>query len=40
MSWDVTTGKKCPKCGSAIVRKGKVTKCSNSECDYKENNEE
>lgn len=40
MSWDITTGKKCPKCGSAIIRKGKVTKCSNSECDYKENNEE
>ena len=39
MSWDVTTGKKCPKCNSPIVKKGKIVKCSNSECDFRENNE-
>ncbi len=39
MSWDVTTGKKCPKCNSPIVKKGKIVKCSNSECDFRENDE-
>ena len=38
MSWDVTTGKKCPKCQNPLVIKGKTIKCSNNECDYKENN--
>lgn len=36
MSWDITTGKKCPKCESHIIQKGKITKCSNTACDYKE----
>ena len=36
MSWDIPTGKKCPKCQSALVIKGKQIKCSNSECDYTE----
>ncbi len=35
MSWDVTTGEKCPKCNSPIIVKGKMVKCSNHECDYK-----
>lgn len=35
MSWDITTGDKCPKCKSPIIQKGKVIKCSNKECDYK-----
>lgn len=35
MSWDVTTGKKCPKCGSPLIIKGKGIKCSSHECDYK-----
>ena len=37
LSWDIPTGKKCPKCGSALVKtaRGNV-KCSNKECDYKE----
>ncbi len=39
MSWDVPTGKKCPKCESALVMKGKIIKCSSSSCDYKETNE-
>ncbi len=38
MSWDITTGKKCPKCGNPIIQKGKTTKCSNNDCDYKEEN--
>lgn len=36
MSWDIPTGKKCPKCQSALVIKGKQIKCSNGECDYTE----
>ncbi len=37
MSWDVPTGKKCPKCSGALVttRKGAV-RCSNKECDFVE----
>ena len=35
MSWDITTGEKCPKCQSPIITKGKITKCSNNECDFK-----
>lgn len=38
MSWDITTGEKCPKCNSPIVMKGKKIKCSNNECDYIEQN--
>lgn len=38
MTWDLPTGKKCPKCKSPIVQKGKVIKCSNKDCDYKEEN--
>ena len=36
MSWDIPTGKKCPKCQNALVIKGKQIKCSNGECDYTE----
>lgn len=36
MSWDITTGDKCPKCQSPLIKKGKVIKCSSSTCDYKE----
>ncbi len=39
MSWDITTGKKCPKCNSPIIKKGKIVKCSNNNCDYRENDE-
>lgn len=38
-SWDIPTGEKCPKCQSALVRKGKIIKCSNSSCDYKKEEE-
>lgn len=34
MSWDATTGDKCPKCNSPLIFKGKVIKCSNHECDF------
>ena len=37
MSWDITTGEKCPKCKSPLIKKGKIVKCSNNTCDYKEN---
>ncbi len=33
MSWDIPTGKLCPKCGKHMIRKGKIEKCS--ACDYK-----
>lgn len=36
MSWDITTGKLCPKCKSPLIIKSKKIKCSNNECDYKE----
>ncbi len=35
MSWDITTGEKCPKCSSPLIVKGKITKCSGQGCDYK-----
>ena len=36
MSWDIPTGEKCPKCGSALVKTGKGNvRCSNRECNYK-----
>ena len=35
MSWDITTGEICPKCKNPIIKKGKIVKCSNHECDYK-----
>ena len=38
MSWDITTGAKCPKCQSPLIRKGNLSKCSSASCDYKENN--
>ena len=39
MSWDVTTGEKCPKCSSSLVVKGKKIKCSNNECDFTKESE-
>lgn len=39
MSWDITTGDKCPKCQSPLIKKGKTIKCSNRDCDYKEGDE-
>ncbi len=36
MSWDVPTGEKCPKCGSALVKSPRGTvKCSGKECGYR-----
>ncbi len=40
MSWDITTGEKCPKCSSPIIIKGKQIKCSNPTCDYKKTDNE
>lgn len=37
-SWDIPTGKKCPKCNSYLVFRGKKIICSNHDCDYKEQN--
>ena len=34
MSWDLPTGKKCPKCGKFLIKKGKKVKCS--ACDFVE----
>ena len=36
MSWDMPTGKNCPKCGKHLVKIGKTVKCSDKNCDYKE----
>ncbi len=38
MSWDMPTGETCEKCGSYLVlsKDGKTKKCSNKECDYKD----
>lgn len=37
MSWDLPTGKKCPKCGAPVVKtKRGVVRCSGKDCDYKE----
>ena len=36
MSWDIPTGKKCPKCGAYLISVNDKVKCSNKKCDYKE----
>ena len=36
MSWYPPTGKKCPKCGEYLIKRGKRIICSNNGCDYKE----
>lgn len=38
MSWDIPTGKKCPKCQKYLIKRGKKIKCS--ACDYEEVSEE
>ncbi len=38
MSWDVTTGERCPKCNSPLIVKGKTVKCNNNDCDFKKEN--
>jgi type 1 glutamine amidotransferase len=36
MSWDMTTGEKCPLCSSAMIKTGRgVVKCGIKDCDYK-----
>lgn len=34
MSWDVSTGDKCPKCGKFLIKKNGKIKCSSKDCDY------
>ncbi len=36
LSWDVPTGKKCPKCNAYLIKKGDKIRCSSKECDYSE----
>ena len=35
-TWDIPTGKICPKCKSLLVTKNNQILCSNKDCDYKE----
>ncbi|XOB41468.1 MAG: type I DNA topoisomerase [Candidatus Nealsonbacteria bacterium] len=35
--WDKPTGKKCPKCGSLLVEKGRKIKCSDKDCNFEKN---
>ncbi len=39
MSWDIPTGKSCPECGKFLIygKDGKSVRCSNKDCNYKEN---
>ena len=34
--WYKPVDKKCPKCGSLLVERGRMLYCSNNDCDYKE----
>ena len=36
LSWDIPTGKKCPKCGKFLIIRGEKIKCSEKTCDYSE----
>ncbi len=36
MSWDIPTGKKCPKCGAALVVRGDKVVCASKGCKYTE----
>ena len=36
MSWDMPTGKKCPKCGNYLVKINGKVKCSSKSCKYTE----
>ncbi len=38
LSWDIPTGKKCPKCGAYLVEKKDLIRCSSKTCDYSEKN--
>ncbi len=40
MSWDLPLGRKCPKCGGALVQTQRGIKCTNKECGYREKVEE
>ena len=40
MSWEIPTGKKCPKCGKYLVSVKGETVCSARDCDYKEESKE
>ncbi|MDE6867693.1 MAG: type I DNA topoisomerase [Clostridia bacterium] len=34
LSWDITTGEKCPKCNAYLILRGDKIKCSSKDCDY------
>jgi len=36
MSWQKPSGKNCPKCGQALLEKGKKLVCMNAQCGYVE----
>jgi DNA topoisomerase-1 len=36
LSWDVPTGEKCPKCGSALVKKNNKICCTGKDCSYEQ----
>jgi DNA topoisomerase-1 len=36
LSWDVPTGEKCPKCGSALVKKNNKICCTGKDCNYEQ----
>lgn len=38
--WYMPVDKKCPKCGSLLVRRGKQLVCSNADCGYREKAED
>ena len=40
MSWEIPTGKKCPKCGKYLVSIKDTVCCSSKKCDYKEEKHE
>ena len=36
LSWDITTGGKCPKCNSYLIQRNDKIRCSSKDCDYSE----
>lgn len=40
MTWQRPSGKRCPKCGNALLIKGPKLVCADQECGYKENMEQ
>ncbi|MBE7087908.1 MAG: type I DNA topoisomerase [Clostridiales bacterium] len=34
LSWDISTGDKCPKCGKFLIKRGNAIRCSDKNCTY------